>query len=130
MAAALAASAKRLFSSWDTLKQPAPFLPGGAPATRTPSSHIFLSALFRIPAFFTTSTLYLLLRWFLMALREEPDLSFWVMMASITISLNFGLPEELSFPLTLVFFAALAAGASAAAGPRAACIWSTNDMVV
>merc|ERR1719234_358260 len=115
LAAALAASTKRPFSSWDTLKQPAPFLPGGAPATSTPSSHIFFNALFRKPAFLATSTLYLLPIWFLMALSEDPDLSFWVVMASITISLNNGLPEELSLPLTLVFFAALTAGAAATA---------------
>ena len=76
--------------------------------------------LLRMPAFLATSTLYLLPRWFLMAPKEDPDLSFWVMMASITMSLYFGLPEELSFPfglpedlffpLTLVFFTALAAG--------------------
>merc|ERR1712037_186782 len=116
LAAALAASAMRLFSSEDTLKQPAPFLPGCAPATSTPSSRIFFSTLLRMPAFLATSTLYLLPRWFLMAPREDPDLSFWVMIASITMSLYFGLPEELPFSLTLVFFVALAAGASTTAG--------------
>merc|ERR1719460_437667 len=94
-AAALAASAMRLFSSEDTLKQPAPFLPGGAPATSTPSSRIFFSTLLRMPAFLATSTLYLLPRWFLMAPREDSDLSFLVMIASITrrtvLPLDFGL---------------------------------------
>merc|ERR1719260_476310 len=107
LAATLAAAAKRPFSSGDTLKQPAPFLPAGAPGTSTPSSRIFFSTLLRMPAFLATSTLYLLPRWFLMAPKEDPDLSFWVMMASITMSLNFGLPEELSFPSAsaLIFFA-------------------------
>ena len=45
--------------------------------------------LLRMPDFLATSTLYLLARWFLMAAREDPDLSFWVVMASITMSLNF-----------------------------------------
>merc|ERR1711931_165449 len=112
LAAALAAAAMRAFSPGDTLKQPAPFLPAGAPGTSTPSTHILLSALLRMPAFLATSTLYLLPRWFLMAPKDDPDLSFWVMIASITISLYFGLPDELSLSLTLVFFIALASGTS------------------
>merc|ERR1719365_501496 len=76
LAAAFETAAMRPFSSGEILKQPAPFLPGCAPATSIPSSRIFFSALFRAPGFWATSTLYLLLRWFLMAIKEDPALSF------------------------------------------------------
>merc|ERR1712240_679978 len=66
LAAALWAAIIRSFSSAESLKQPEPFLPAGAPGTRTPPSRIFFSTLFRAPAFRLTSILYLLLRWFLM----------------------------------------------------------------
>merc|ERR1719447_2666500 len=51
LAAALWATVLRSFSSAESLKQPEPFLPAGAPGTRTPSSRIFFSTLFRAPAF-------------------------------------------------------------------------------
>merc|ERR1712107_428557 len=51
LAAALWAAVIRSFSSAESLKQPEPFLPAGAPGTRTPPSRIFFSALFRAPAF-------------------------------------------------------------------------------
>ena len=63
-----------------------------------------------------------------MAPKEDPDLSFWVVMASITMSLNLGLPEELPFPLALVFFAIVTEGALAAAG-ASTWAWSADDMV-
>merc|ERR1719318_1182861 len=78
LAAALWATDLRSFSSAESMKQPEPFLPAGAPGTRTPSSRIFFSTLFKAPAFWLTSILYLLLRWFLMAEREDPNLSFCV----------------------------------------------------
>merc|ERR1719282_1025797 len=59
------------FSSAESLKQPEPFLPAEAPGTRTPPSRIFFSTLFKAPAFWLTSILYLLLKWFLMAERED-----------------------------------------------------------
>merc|ERR1719357_631778 len=93
LAAALWATILRSFSSAESLKQPEPFLPAGAPGTRTPSSRIFFSTLFRAPAFWLTSILYLLLKWFLMAEREDPNLSFCVTIASTTISLYRGLIE-------------------------------------
>merc|ERR1711972_267628 len=86
LAAALWATVLRSFSSAESLKQPEPFLPAEAPGTRTPSSRIFFSTLFRAPAFWLTSILYLLLKWFLMAEREDPNLSFCVTIASTTIS--------------------------------------------
>merc|ERR1711990_1127153 len=55
LAAALWATVLRSFSPAESLKQPEPFLPAGAPATRTPSSRIFFSTLFRAPAFWLTS---------------------------------------------------------------------------
>merc|ERR1719206_1491466 len=61
LAAALWATVLRSFSS-ESLKQPEPFLPAGAPGTNTPSSRIFFSTLFRVPAFSLTSILYLLLK--------------------------------------------------------------------
>merc|ERR1711872_285901 len=85
-AAALWATVLRSFSSAESLKQPEPFLPAGAPGTRPPPSRIFFSTLFRAPAFWLTSILYLLLKWFLMAEREDPNLSFCVTIASTTIS--------------------------------------------
>merc|ERR1719153_809736 len=51
LAAALWATILRSFSSAESLKQPEPFLPAGAPGTRTPPSRIFFSTLFRAPAF-------------------------------------------------------------------------------
>merc|ERR1719379_2252438 len=51
LAAALWATILRSFSSAESLKQPEPFLPAGTPGTRTPSSRIFFSILFRAPAF-------------------------------------------------------------------------------
>merc|ERR1719379_683010 len=86
LAAALWATVKRSFSSAESLKQPEPFLPAEAPGTRTPPSRIFFSTLFKAPAFWLTSILYLLLKWFLMAEREDPNLSFCVTIASTTIS--------------------------------------------
>merc|ERR1719290_418504 len=86
LAAALWAAIIRSFSSAESLKQPEPFLPAGAPGTRTPPSRIFFSTLFRAPAFWLTSILYLMLKWFLMAEREDPNLSFCVTIASTTIS--------------------------------------------
>ena len=62
-------------------------------------------------------------------LNGTPDLSFWVLMQSITMSLNLGLPEELSFPLTWTFFAAFGAGASTAAGATAKFAWSSGTVV-
>merc|ERR1711872_999694 len=93
LAAALWATVLRSFSSAESLKQPEPFLPAGAPGTRTPPSRIFFSTLFRAPAFWLTSILYLLLKWFLMAEREDPNLSFCVTIESTTISLYRGLME-------------------------------------
>merc|ERR1719204_2029428 len=46
LAAALWAAIIRSFSSAESLKQPEPFLPAGAPGTRTPPSRIFFSTLF------------------------------------------------------------------------------------
>merc|ERR1719494_1632566 len=113
LAAALWATVLRSFSSAESFKQPEPFLPAGAPGTRTPPSRIFFSTLFRAPAFCSTSILYLLLKWFLMAEREDPNLSFWVTIASITISLS-GLIETPSLFRTapLDFFEALVFAAS------------------
>merc|ERR1719317_1531579 len=51
LTAALWATVMRSFSSAESLKQPEPFLPAAAPGTRTPSSRIFFSTLFRVPAF-------------------------------------------------------------------------------
>merc|ERR1719494_1257207 len=51
LAAALWATIIRSFSSAESLKQPEPFLPAGAPGTRTPPSRIFFSILFKAPAF-------------------------------------------------------------------------------
>merc|ERR1740131_299818 len=51
LAAALWAAIIRSFSSAESLKQPEPFLPAGAPGTRTPPSRIFFSTLFKAPAF-------------------------------------------------------------------------------
>ena len=45
LAAALWATVLRSFSSAESLKQPEPFLPAGAPGTRTPPSRIFFSTL-------------------------------------------------------------------------------------
>merc|ERR1719430_1436601 len=59
LATALWATVLRSFSSAESLKQPEPFLPAGAPGMRTPSSRIFFSTLFRAPAFWLTSILYL-----------------------------------------------------------------------
>merc|ERR1712211_188246 len=50
LAAALWATVLRSFSSAESLKQPEPFLPAGAPGTRTPPSRIFFSTLFKAPA--------------------------------------------------------------------------------
>merc|ERR1740131_706981 len=86
LAAALWATVIRSFSSAESLKQPEPFLPAEAPGTRTPPSRIFFSTLSKAPAFWLTSILYLLLKWFLMAEREDPNLSFCVTIASTTIS--------------------------------------------
>merc|ERR1719318_2216849 len=86
LAAALWTTVIRSFSSAESLKQPEPFLPAEAPGTRTPPSRIFFSILFKAPAFWLTSILYLLLKWFLMAEREDPNLSFCVTIASTTIS--------------------------------------------
>merc|ERR1719167_1964304 len=86
LAAALWATVIRSFSTAESLKQPEPFLPAEAPGTRTPPSRIFFSTLFKAPAFWLTSILYLLLKWFLMAEREDPNLSFCVTIASTTIS--------------------------------------------
>merc|ERR1711872_1032388 len=86
LAAAFWATVLRSFSSAESLKQPEPFLPAEAPGTRTPPSRIFFSTLFKAPAFWLTSILYLLLKWFLMAEREDPNLSFCVTIASTTIS--------------------------------------------
>merc|ERR1719192_1395939 len=47
LAAALWATVMRSFSSAESLKQPEPFLPAGAPGTRTPPSRIFFNTLFR-----------------------------------------------------------------------------------
>merc|ERR1719318_383357 len=47
LAAALWATDLRSFSSAESMKQPEPFLPAGAPGTRTPLSRIFFSILFR-----------------------------------------------------------------------------------
>merc|ERR1719318_1978949 len=99
LAAALWATILRSFSSAESLKQPEPFLPAGAPGTRTPSSRIFFSTLFRAPAFWLTSILYLLLKWFLMAEREDPNLSFCVTIASTTISLIVAPPLFITAPL-------------------------------
>merc|ERR1719220_378299 len=63
LAAALWAAVMRSFSSAESLKQPEPFLPAGAPGTRTPPSRIFFSTLFRVPDFRSMSILYLLLKW-------------------------------------------------------------------
>merc|ERR1719206_742300 len=98
LAAALWATILRSFSSAESLKQPEPFLPAGAPVTRTPSSRIFFSILFRAPAFCSTSILYLLLKWFLMAEREDPNLSFCVTIASTTISLIVAPPLLVTAP--------------------------------
>merc|ERR1719320_114515 len=86
LAAALWTTVIRSFSSAESLKQPEPFLPAEAPGTRTPPSRIFFSTLFKAPAFWLASILYLLLKWFLMAEREDPNLSFCVTIASTTIS--------------------------------------------
>merc|ERR1719192_1827734 len=51
LAAALWATVIRSFSSAESLKQPEPFLPAGAPGTRTPPSRIFFNTLFRVPDF-------------------------------------------------------------------------------
>merc|ERR1719430_2882000 len=51
LAAALWATVIRSFSSAESLKQPEPFLPAGAPGTRTPPSRIFFNTLFRAPDF-------------------------------------------------------------------------------
>merc|ERR1719402_764200 len=89
LAADLAASPMRAFSSADSLKQPDPFLPGCAPGTSTPSARIFFRALLSRPACLAlvASTWYLLPRNFLMASREDPDFSFCTVIASSTISL-------------------------------------------
>merc|ERR1719318_501458 len=59
LAAALWLTVLRSFSSAESLKQPEPFLPAGAPGTRTPPSRIFFNTLFKAPAFWVTSILYL-----------------------------------------------------------------------
>merc|ERR1719430_3000173 len=126
LAAALWATILRSFSSAESLKQPEPFLPAGAPGTRTPSSRIFFSTLFRAPAFWLTSILYLLLKWFLMAEREDPNLSFCVTIASTTICLYRGLMEApplfgtAPFGFFLIFEALIFAGSISGAETAAA----------
>merc|ERR1719430_1949412 len=126
LATALWATVLRSFSSAESLKQPEPFLPAGAPGTSTPPSRIFFSTLFRAPAFWLTSILYLLLKWFLMAEREDPSLSFCVTIASTTISLYRGLMEApplfgtAPFDFFLIFAAFVFAGSTSGAGTATA----------
>merc|ERR1719430_1307465 len=126
LATALWATILRSFSSAESLKQPEPFLPAGAPGTSTPPSRIFFSTLFRAPAFWLTSILYLLLKWFLMAEREDPSLSFCVTIASTTISLYRGLMEApplfgtAPFDFFLIFAAFVFAGSTSGAGTATA----------
>ena len=104
MTRALELLASRCFSSGASLKQPAPFLPAGAPEISWPAfiilARFLLTVLLKaavssLPDFWAT--------YFLMAAAEEPFLSFSSWMAAVTRALVVG---TFSPPATAVFFTA------------------------
>ena len=109
MIKALALLASRCFSSGASLKQPAPFLPAGAPEISWPAfiilARFLLTVLLKaavssLPDFWATN--------FLMAAAEEPFLSFSSWMAAVTRALVVGTLEPPAPPafLTEVFLVA------------------------